>query len=129
MRWSGRKIGGNKDLAQAAQVWRDPRVEHLKYVWIDNDTGEVLDVETHSSRAVGMVEDPIYTDGQRDPRKTFGHVNRVARLKKRASGGNVGLYLLHNHPSGDSAPSQDDVGFTNKWNKIVGAQEVTLRRS
>ncbi len=96
----GAKVTSRDDLAVAAQVYRDPRFETLR--WIAVKDGKVVYETGLSSRLAGAVHfsDIQINDIQR----------RLFTLLTAAKAD--GWYLLHNHPSGESAPSDADVNVT-----------------
>lgn len=136
-RESVRSIGS---LAVFAQAWRDPRVEHLRYVFINLDTGDPIAVEHYSSSEVNGVQDSYFEgistedrtrremaangfsgewsaqDEQRYretvKRNTARMADRIKRMGKSAGTGNIGVIVLHNHPTGDSTPSTWDMNAT-----------------
>ena len=40
--------------------------------------------------------------------------------------GAAGFILVHNHPSGDSRPSSDDIDFTKRLSRIAAEMELPL---
>jgi hypothetical protein len=102
----GETVNGPKDLAALAQVYRDPRFETLRLVFTSGDTA--VGETAFSSRMPGSVEFHGGFDWE-------GMKSRMQAL------GADGFYLLHNHPSGNSSPSDADVKFTQKAaDKIPG---------
>lgn len=94
----GREIRSAYDLAQAAQVYRDPRFETVR--WLFTRGGKVVDTLGITSR---------------NPRFSMallpGHgVAEMVALAKRT--GADGIWLLHNHPSGDPQPGEMDLKLT-----------------
>ena len=98
----GQKIASTEDFATLAQVYRDPRFETLRYVFVDND-GNVVGQAGVTSRLPGSAlafAGPDATD-------FFSELGSRARQL-----GAKQVYLLHNHPSGIARPSQADIRFT-----------------
>lgn len=84
------------DLAALAQVYRDPRFETFRVIYIDGDT--VVGEAGYTSRLPAVVMAP-------------------AKLGERitvdmARFGADGYYLMHNHPSGSAEPSPEDSRMT-----------------
>lgn len=93
----GQKISTPLDLATLAQVYRDPRFETLRFYFVKD--GEVINHIGVSSRLPGLVE---FDDTQ---------AAEAVRRGMKATGAD-GYWITHNHPSGRSAPSAGDLGFT-----------------
>lgn len=137
----GHVIHGPTDLASLAQVARDPRFETLRVVYVQHapdGTQKIVANEAISSRlpdAVTMfVETPASRVYARAAERAYGPdmrrwpqpvVDRLTALTRTAKAkfeaarvgrmnrlGATGFYLIHNHPSGNSAPSQEDVDVT-----------------
>lgn len=100
----GREIRSVYELALAGQVYRDPRIETMR--WVLTRNGKVVDTLGVTSR------NPRYTEVTL-PGQTMGNLIDWAR---RAAADSV--WLLHNHPSGDPTPSQRDKTLTEQ---IAGA--------
>ncbi|HWG75491.1 MAG TPA: JAB domain-containing protein [Steroidobacteraceae bacterium] len=99
----GRPVRGTVELAQLAQIYRDPRFETLRVILVKN--GTVVDEIAMSSRLPGaasfVVKDGAdIKDGHQLLQETMART------------GADGYYLLHNHPSGRPAPSDADRAFT-----------------
>ncbi len=81
--------------------------EHIKVLFLDTKNGIIADKDI----SVGTVNASLV-----DPRDVF-----LEALKYQA----VNIILLHNHPSGDPAPSQDDVEVTKRVyeaSKVIGIE-------
>ena len=100
----GQTIRGASDLAALAQVYRDPRFETLRAVFVD-DAGKVVGESAYTSRLPGAVAF-----------KPSAFAEHVKTDTSRFSAS--GYYLLHNHPSGNPSPSDSDRGFTREVNLI-----------
>lgn len=94
----GQKITSPADLAELAQVYRDGRYETLRYFWMKGD--EVVGHTAVSSRLPSLAS-AIPFNVKPEYRDTWisGHMK---------SAGADGYYLLHNHPSGNPTPSEQD---------------------
>ena len=98
----GTPIGSPEELAYVARVLRDPRFETLRVFWVKD--GKIVAQEAVTSRMPGLtslVESGIPVD------RVY---SRAARRAKRL--GVDGYYLLHNHPSGRTTPSKEDIQST-----------------
>ncbi len=106
----GRTIKNAYDLAQAAQVYRDPRFETVR--WLFTRNGKVVDT-------VGITS--------RNPRFTMvllpGHSVQDMVAMARKTGAD-GVWLLHNHPSGDPTPSEADRRMTEQIGRAALAADV-----
>lgn len=95
----GKKVNNANDLAELAQVLRDPRMETLR-VFLVNDNNTIVNHFAMSSRLAGSVQ--FNRDDVLDAVKDY-------KLKDQSV---TGYYLLHNHPTGDPTPSNQDVEAT-----------------
>ncbi|CAM3779569.1 LPD23 domain-containing protein [Vreelandella rituensis] len=93
----GRPIASNEDLATVAQVYRNPHFETLRVIYTRDD--EVVGESAISSRMPSAVR--------------FQNLDLEARIAAAIKAtGATGFFLLHNHPSGVSEPSDADMRFT-----------------
>lgn len=92
----GKKVEHAADLAAIAQVLRDPRFETLRVFFTRGD--EIVGQTAYSSRL---------------PAAVFLPNDLSEQIRKDKAGfGADGYFLLHNHPSGKSEPSQQDINLT-----------------
>lgn len=100
----GLQIRSPDDLATAAQIYRDPRLETARYFFTKN--GEVIGQTAISSRKPGVTK--IF------PGKTeqdfVRHIDDISEQMRLL--GADGVWMLHNHPSGDPRPSGADIAST-----------------
>ena len=101
----GQKIESAQDLAVLAQVYRDPRFETFRVLFV-NDVGDVVSQVGLTSRLPASVQ-VIMGD---DMDAYLAELSTAAR-----SSGATGYYLLHNHPSGVATPSQADINLTKQF--------------
>ncbi|GAB3721093.1 hypothetical protein GCM10027594_01320 [Hymenobacter agri] len=112
----GRAINSIADIAEMAQVLRDPRWETFRYYFVkDNPDGTqtIVGERTLSSRMPGSTPAfPNYKqiDGQKPADWLKAELAAV---------GATGYYAQHNHPSGFTNPSQADLEYTNFIQKEV----------
>lgn len=97
----GHQISSAEDLAYAAQVFRDPRYETMRYFFAD-DKDKVVFQTGVTSRLPGCA---IVFEGEPDE-----YFNGLGEAAKKA--GATKVWILHNHPSGDPTPSQMDISTT-----------------
>lgn len=98
----GQKVGSAEDLAILAQVYRDPRFETFRVVFV-NDSGGVVSQVGLTSRLPASVDVIIGND-------IDGYLAELSATARNR--GATGYYLLHNHPSGIATPSRADVNLT-----------------
>ena len=85
------------------------RVEHFRVLFLDSRNGLLAD----EAQARGTVNHtPVY------PREV---VKRALELHA------ASLILVHNHPSGNPAPSQDDIEMTRQIKQATTALSITLQ--
>lgn len=101
--FSGRKISGPDDLAQLHQVFRSPAIETFVYYVIKSD-GTIF---TNKAISSGMVDQAIIPDDIHDRM----YVDLMA------AGDDAQLIIAHNHPSGRTNASQEDMVLTQRIRK------------
>lgn len=114
----GYTVNSMADLAMIAQVFRNPRVETLRFFYVKD--GKVVGHEGISSRLPGSsMAFPIssgdlesMTVGERRARQQKAVDDMADRMLRL---GADGYYILHNHPSGVSRPSRADVQLTRRF--------------
>lgn len=107
----GRTASTPKELAEIAQVYRDPRYETFRIFYTKGDT--IVHATGVSSRSVS--EAPIMPA---DMASSSFYGDMRATMER---SGADGYYLLHNHPSGEPDPSQADKDVTrNIARKVPG---------
>jgi len=102
----GRKVNSTAEMAEIAQVFRDPRFETMRYIFLNADNKVVF--QTGITCRLPSTSQTF--DG--DMSKFFPSLMRAA-----ASRGATSIYMLHNHPSGTPKPSAADVSATNTLSK------------
>jgi hypothetical protein len=113
----GQKVSNPEDLAVLAQVYRDPRFETLRVVFV-NDAGKVVSQVGLTSRlpaaAPGIMGNDLneYLDG----------LMATARNQ-----GASGYYMLHNHPSGIAKTSRADESLTRTYAARTAFGDVKFR--
>jgi len=101
----GQKVSSAEDLAVLAQVYRDPRFETFRVVFV-NDGGAVVSQVGLTSRLPASTAAIMGSDTD----AYLGDLSATAR-----NVGATGFYLLHNHPSGIANPSRADVALTRNF--------------
>lgn len=105
----GRIVRTSRDIATISQVYRNPKFETLRIFYTKDN--KVVAHEGRTSRLPGMVQ-VFSKDINRD-------INEINARAKRL--GADGIWLQHNHPSGNIEASQEDIGFTQMISeKITG---------
>lgn len=115
-RLTDKTIKSPTDLAILAQVYRNPMYETLRYFFTDNkgkivhQTGITSRLASETNTVVGDVD--VFVKELSDKVKSVGATS---------------LYLLHNHPSGDSSPSSADKRSTTAMSEKYAEQGITFR--
>lgn len=125
----GQKIKSAADLAVLAQIFRDPRYETFRIFytkgnkivdhegWTAKLPAQAPAVKTLDVRADNSsFERPI-----EDINKGFFQINNRMKIV-----GADGYYLVHNHPSGNSRPSAEDILATFEYYKMVSGMKGHL---
>ena len=116
----GKEVNTPEDLAVLAQVYRDPRFETLRFIYVKDNTivGHEGITSKLPSSSVAFLNLPSIEDCNneleyRDKLKK-SHVKFFSVLLERMERLSAdGYYLLHNHPSAVSAtPSRQDINVT-----------------
>jgi len=102
----GRKVNSTAEMAEIAQVFRDPRFETMRYIFLNADNKVVF--QTGITCRLPSTSQTF--DG--DMSKFFPSLMRAA-----VSRGATSIYMLHNHPSGSPKPSAADLSATNTLSK------------
>lgn len=99
----GKEVRTSDDVAALAQVYRDPRWETLRYIFVKN--GKVVHVTGVSNRLPASSAAFPFAD----TKKGITWLQDLMTSTKAD-----GYYMVHNHPSGDATPSDGDYQVTNK---------------
>jgi hypothetical protein len=103
----GQTVKSARDVAVMAQIFRDPRYETLRLIYLKGN--QVVGHEGVSSRMPGFSAAFIG-----DPKTAIKQIReRMTRLEA------DGYYLLHNHPSGEVTPSDNDAELTQRFHEEV----------
>lgn len=105
----GRPVYSANDLAEIAQIYRDPRVETFRMFFTKDN--RIVHATGVSSRLAS--EAPLMPEGMTDGE----WIMEMRETMKRA--GADGYYMLHNHPSGDPIPSQADRDVTREITALL----------
>ena len=109
----GHTIETAEDLARLAQRYRDPRYETLRYFFLDGD-GKIIAQTGVSSRMPGSTA--AFPRGESD-----------AWVEDMATDlGAKSVYMLHNHPSGNSKPSDNDLQLTKDYAEILSEKGIDV---
>ena len=111
----GKRVSSARDLAALAQIYRNPCFETFRYFFTKN--GEVVWQTGVTARLPGVTNVSVKTpDGG-----TYGEIERMAAKLKPDS-----VWLLHNHPSGNVAPSQQDIDATGELREYFDRLGIAL---
>ncbi|VTU38223.1 DNA repair protein RadC [Variovorax sp. PBS-H4] len=106
----GRKASTPEELAELAQVYRNPKYETFRVFFMKGD--EIVHSTGVSARMPGYA--PMVPAGMNTEQYFEWFYEEMQRT------GADGYYLLHNHPSGDPTPSPDDLRLTDRLGNEVG---------
>lgn len=106
---TGYRVSSAEDLAKLAQVYRDPRFETFRIIYLQGK--RIVGHEGMTSRLPGLVK--VFTSREDADAKFAAMREHMDRL------GANGYYLLHNHPSGNSTPSEDDFRTTQRFDAAL----------
>lgn len=106
---TGRTVASDLDLAQLAQVYRNPLFETFRIFYLKGT--EIVGHEGITSRMPGFVR--LFHDDTHRQRRTIEIQEHMDAL------GANGYWLLHNHPSGRSLPSPNDMNTTAYFAKSI----------
>lgn len=97
----GKEVRTSDDVAVLAQVYRDPRWETLRYIFVKN--GKIVHVTGVSNRLpAATAVFPVANE-----KEGIAWLNDLMKSTKAD-----GYYILHNHPSGKPNPSPEDINMT-----------------
>ena len=97
----GRKVTSMHELMAISQMARDSRIETLYAIYVD-ENGVVISQDVVSSGHVGTV----VFNAKKSANLITGKVEASPHIAK--------VYMFHNHPSGNSTPSQGDRGVASQ---------------
>ena len=105
----GSKVSSAHDLAMISQVYRDPRFETFRYVFIGEDSSgnETILMTSAVSARLPRIASVLPIVGGKSSR-AYREALFIAAEKR----GATGFYLLHNHPTGKVSPSDADASAT-----------------
>ena len=105
----GQQVSSAEDLAVLAQVYRDPRFETFRVIFV-NSRNEVVSQVGLTSRLPASAQAIVGND-------VDGYLKQLADVAKNR--GATGFYMLHNHPSGKADASQADMQATVRFARTV----------
>lgn len=104
----GQQVREAKDLATLAQILRDPRFETFRFFFTKGDT--IVGHSGVTARLPGQVVIWQRAPGENADDAIARYAEHIQSLKD--GFGADGYWMLHNHPSGSSEPSENDIGAT-----------------
>lgn len=111
----GKTINSVQDLAEYAQVLRHPGYEKFHRVYVDHN-GKIIGHDTVSSML--PAESSIMAGDKSSRERYKAEWARYVDLARDDSVAKV--YVIHNHPSEDPTPSEQDVGLTKYFADNLG---------
>ena len=140
----GRRVAGRTDYTVAIRTLKGDQMKRIKLVQVgmvrDADDESKRSIVTNPAEAVGYLEE--YRDSDRehflalalDARNKVVHMEVVSIgtlnsaivhprevFKSVILANGASVILAHNHPSGDTTPSKEDIGLTQR---LVNAGEI-----
>lgn len=113
----GHTVKSVEDVATLAQLYRDPRFETFRLLFVD-PKGKIVSQIGVTSRMPASSAAIVGDD-------SMEYIQNVAGPAKRAGASSV--YLLHNHPSTNPEPSNADIRLTTNFNELFYKVGLTMR--
>lgn len=112
----GQQVKNAKDLGTLAQILRDPRFEKMRVFFTKDNV--LVDHIAWSSRNPGSVS--FVVEGRVPDDTGEAIAKRLDQLAERMTLlGADGYWLMHNHPSGSSQPSDADIALTENIDRFL----------
>lgn len=106
----GQQVQTPHDLAYLSSIYRNPQVENFHIIFVDADNRVVAQTAL-SSRLPNTAAAFIDIN---DVQTTMKHCQKIMQQS-----GATGYYLLHNHPSGNPTPSENDAMVTARYDMLL----------
>ena len=106
---SGKTIDNAAEMADVAQIFRNPKYETFRVIYMKGNT--IVGQEAVSSKIPS--ETKVFTKNDTQAKGIYKIKNRMQRL------GADGYYMLHNHPTGTAVASEADIDMTKIMNKKI----------
>ena len=110
----GTKVNGPQDIYRLASEYGRSKTQEIKQIFFIKD-GVVVEVLAYTAGAIDWV-------------RTDQRMMRAIGAAQVATGADQ-VVLIHNHPTGDPRPSEEDIGFAQNQRRIwdrAGFNDVTL---
>lgn len=108
---NGIEVSNSMELADVAQVFRDPRYETFRMVYVKDN--KIVGTEAVSTKIPNR--SLVF---KTDSKGRFSQVQSFYKAKNRMERLNAdGYYMVHNHPSGKAKASKDDIRITEVFMK------------
>ena len=111
----GKRVSSAHDLAALAQIYRNPCFETFRYFFTKD--GSIVWQTGVTARLPGVSSVSVATPKE----NTYAEIERMAKKLKPD-----GVWLLHNHPSGDILPSPQDRTTTRELGRYFDSLGVSL---
>lgn len=115
------EINSTEDLIDVFKIFRDTRFETFRIIFMREN--EIVGSFSVSSRNPGRTAISKYYSKNVDTENSFIRTSQEIRDKIEKFNAD-GIYLLHNHPSGDPTPSRDDVQVTHRFKEAIGEDKI-----
>lgn len=116
----GHKFKNKHDLAQALQMYRDPRYETCRLFFLDKNNKIVMQTGV-TQRLPSMSAIFAGTTNEENERYISNVLNSATKR------GAVAFYTSHNHPSGNPEPSRDDYGVNRRFKSLADQSNGKLK--
>lgn len=116
----GHKFKNKHDLAQALQMYRDPRYETCRLLFLDKNNKIVM--QTGITQRLPS-QSAIFAGTTNEEHSRY--VNSL--LHSATKRGAAAFYTSHNHPSGDPTPSRDDYGVNAIFKDLADQSRGALK--
>ena len=114
---SSSSIQNKNDLVDVCTIFRDPRYETFRIFYMKDN--KIVGQEAITSKLPDGVF--VFNEKTGDPIRTYEKmINRMKRLNA------DGYYLAHNHPSGISKPSIQDIQSSRRLNQCAKLLDIEL---
>lgn len=116
----GHKFKNKHDLAQALQMYRDPRYETCRLFFLDKNNKIVMQTGV-TQRLPSMSAIFAGTTNEENERYISNVLNSATKR------GAVAFYTSHNHPSGNPEPSRDDYDVNRRFKSLADQSNGKLK--
>ena len=117
--YHGHQVSDANDIANIAQASRDKNVEWSNIIAVDTATGQVVATRKWGLKEAGATQSPLRGDQPEINARSRSYLTQWARRVRGKSQGDIEITFVHNHPSGVSTPSNNDVEVSREFNEFI----------